>query len=223
MKIGINLVGVSYNDGSSGGRYRNYQDSADNFFYNIVEPLKNQGHEISFYLFSYENEKQKEIEETYLPCKKSTFLDTAYNTLSSGDKINGIKIMSLVYINSLQELLSEHLDLVISTRFDIDFLKNPFTEFDYDFQKFNFLSIEPEYTSLPIVNDTFMVFPHSMVSNLINAIYQMETQPPFGINIAMHNLYIPMADQVGKDNIKIVCDNMYLSKEQILYRLTRHE
>jgi hypothetical protein len=68
-----------------------------------------------------------------------------------------------------------------------------------------------------------MVFPHSMVSNLINAIYEMETQPPFGINVGMHNLYIPMAEQVGKDNIKIVCDNMYLSKEQTLYRLTRHE
>lgn len=223
MKIGINLVGVSYNDGTNGGRYRNYKDSIDNFFLNIVNPLKNYGHEISFYLYSYENVKQEEIISAYYPCKKNTFLNSEYNKLGGGDRIDGIKIMSSVYINSLQELLKEDLDLIISTRYDIDFLKNPFEEFEYDFTKFNFLSIEPEYTHLPIVNDTFMVFPKSMTYNLINAIVEMELNPPHGINIGMHNLYLPMCDQIGEENIKIVCDNMNLSKEETLYRLRRHD
>lgn len=223
MKIGINLVGVSYNDGTSGGRYRNYKDSIDNFFLNIVDPLKNDGHDIRFYLYSYENDKQEEIISAYSPCKKNTFLSSEYNSLGGGDRINGIKVMSSIYVNSLQELLREDLDLVISTRYDIEFLKNPFKEYEYDFNKFNFLSIEPEFTHLPIVNDTFMVFPHSMTYNLINAIVEMELKPPHGINVGMHNLYIPMCNEVGQENIKIVCDNMNLSKEQTLYRLTRHE
>jgi hypothetical protein len=53
MKIGINLVGVSYNDGNV-GRYRNYEDALEGFMNNIVNPLKEEGHEISFYLFTYD-------------------------------------------------------------------------------------------------------------------------------------------------------------------------
>ena len=52
MKIGINLVGVSYNDGGV-GRYRNYEDAIDGFMSNVVTPLKEEGHEISFYLLKY--------------------------------------------------------------------------------------------------------------------------------------------------------------------------
>jgi len=223
MKIGINLVGVSYNDGSTGGRYRNYMDSIENFFTYIVNPLKENGNDISFYLYSYDNEKKCEIETAYSPCKSSVFLSEEYNKFGGGDRINGMKIMSLVYANSLSTILTEDIDVVISTRYDIEFLKNPFEEFEYDFTKFNFLSIEPEFTELPIVNDTFVVFPHSMTQNLINAIVEMEITPPHGINVGMHNLYIPMCNQVGKENVKIVSDDMYLSKNKNLYRLTRHE
>ena len=35
MKIGINLVGVSYNDGAH-GRYRNYEDAIDGFITNVI-------------------------------------------------------------------------------------------------------------------------------------------------------------------------------------------
>lgn len=223
MRIGINLVGVSYNDGQTGGRYRNYQDSIVNFFKNIVTPLKNNGHDILFYLYSYENEKQEQLKNDYYPCKNDVFLNKDYNKFGGGDRIDGIKIMSFIYINSLTELLPEELDIIISTRYDIDFLKNPFEEFEYDFNKFNFLSIEPEYTELPIVNDTFFVFPHSMTQNFIDAIVEMELNPPYSVNVGMHNLYIPMCNQVGKENVKVVSDDMYLSKNQKIYRLTRHE
>lgn len=223
MKIGINLVGVSYNSGTNGGRYRNYKDSIDNFFTYIVNPLKQQNHEIYFYLYSYENEMKDEIVNVYTPCKSSVFLPNEYNKLGGGDRINGIKIMSFIYANSLNVLLSEDLDLIISTRYDINFLKNPFKEFSYDFTKFNFLSIEPEFTELPIVNDTFMVFPHTMTQNFINSIIEMEKNPPHGIDVGMHNLYIPICNAVGKENVKIVSNDMYLSKNENLYRLTRHE
>lgn len=223
MKIAINLVGVSYNSGSTGGRYRNYKDSIDNFFINIINPLKEIGHDISFYLYSYDNEKKYEIENAYLPCKKSVFLNEEYNKYGGGHKINNMKIMSFIYANSLSNILTEDIDVVISTRYDIDFLKNPFEEFEYDFTKFNFLSIEPEFTHLPLVNDTFIVFPHSMTKNFINAINEMERNPPHGVDIGMHNLYIPICNEVGKENVKIVSNDTQLSKNKRLYRLTRHE
>lgn len=221
MKIGINLVGVSYNDGTI-GRYRNYEDALDGFMTNVVNPLKEEGHEIKFYLFTYDSPKKEDIIKTYNP-EKYTFLDPNYNKFGGGDKLeNQMKIISITYINSLNELLDEDLDLVISTRFDISFNINPFDKFYFEFNKFNFLFREPEYVELPIVSDTFYVFPHNMTEDLINGIIEMESNPPHGVNIAMHNMYLPMCNQIGKDNVKWVCDEFYSSLENPFYKLTRH-
>lgn len=222
MRIGINLVGVSYNDGTI-GRYRNYEDALEGFMTNVVNPLKEAGHDIFFYVFTYDSPKREDILKTYNPVK-STFLDPNYNKMGGGDVIeNQMKIISLTYINALNELVDENLDLVISTRFDINFFKNPFKEYQYDFNKCNFLWREPEYTELPIVNDTFIVFPHNMTNNLINAIIHMETNPPFGVGVAMHNIYLPMVEQVGKENVQWVCDEFVNAISNDLYKLMRHE
>lgn len=222
MKIGINLVGVSYNDGTI-GRYRNYEDALDGFMTNVVNPLKEEGHEISFYLFTYDSPKKEDIIKTYNP-KKSTFLDPNYNKFGGGDVLeNTMKIISLTYINSLNELIEEDLDLVISTRFDISFNINPFKELNYEFDKFNFLFREPVFKTIPLVSDTFYVFPHSMTNDFIEAIIDMENNPTDGINIAMHNMLIPMQNKIGEKNVKYVCDEYYSSLENPFYKLTRHE
>jgi hypothetical protein len=222
MRIGINLVGVSYNDGRT-GRYRNYEDALGGFMTNVVNPLKEEGHDIFFYLFTYDSVKKENILKTYNPVK-STFLDPNYNKMGGGDVLeNRMKIISVTYINSLNELIDENLDIVISTRFDISFNLNPFKEFNFEFDKFNFLFREPEYLQLPIVCDTFYVFPHSMTSNLINAIIEMESNPTNGVNVAMHNMYLPMCKQVGESRIKWVCDEILSSQGNRIYKLTRHE
>ena len=222
MKIGINLVGVSYNDGTI-GRYRNYMDAVEGFTTNVINPLKEAGHEISYYLFTYESPQKDEIIKTYNP-KKYTFLDPNYNKFGGGDKLeNGMKTISATYINSLYELENEELDLIISTRFDISFNFNPFEKYNFEFDKFNFLFREPEFTHLPIVSDTFYVFPHSMIPNLIDSIIKMESDPHDGVGVAMHNMYLPMCDEVGKDNVKWVCDEFYRSDGNPIYKLTRHD
>jgi hypothetical protein len=135
---------------------------------------------------------------------------------------NGYKAISSTYIGSLEQLKNEDLDLIISTRFDINFLKNPFKEYPFDFTKFNFLWREPELVDLPIVNDTFIVFPYSMLNNVIESINEMETNPPHGVNIAMHNWYLPMVNQVGEGNVKWVCDKFVNAIDNDLYKLMRH-
>jgi hypothetical protein len=222
MKIGINLVGVSYNDGTI-GRYRNYEDAIDGFMTNVVNPLIEEGHDVFSYLYTYDSPKKEDIIKTYTPVK-STFLNPDYNKMSSGVVLeNKIKLQSAVYINSLMEILNENLDLVISTRFDINFFKNPFKEYQYDLNKCNFLWREPEYTHLPIVNDTFIVFPHHMTQNFINTIMIMETNPPHGVNVAMHNLYLPMCMEVGKENVQWVSDKFETAISNTLYKLMRNE
>lgn len=222
MKIGINLVGVSYNDGTI-GRYRNYEDAFEGFMNNVVNPLKEDGHDIFFYLFTYDSPKKEDIIKTYNP-KKYTFLDPNYNKFGGGDVLeNSMKIISITYINSLNELINEDLDLVISTRFDISFNINPLKELNYELDKFNFLFREPVFKTIPLVSDTFYVFPHSMTEKFIEAIIEMETNPEQGVNIAMHNMLRPIQNKVGEENVKYVCDEYYSSLENPFYKLTRHE
>ena len=224
MKIGINLVGVSYNNAIEGGRLRDYENSIQNFYKNVVNPLKENGHDIKFYLFSYSNEKQDKIIEDYSPAIKHTFVEPGYNKLGGGDKVsNGMKIMTVSYLNSLQQLKDEDLDLVISTRYDINFFKNPFEEYNYDFTKCSFLWREPEFMDLPIVNDTFIVFPHSMLESFYNAVIEMETNPPHGVNSGMHNLYLPMVNQVGEDNVVWMDEEFKSAVNNNLYKLERTE
>jgi hypothetical protein len=197
MKIGINLVGISYNQ-ILGKKPRNYKDSIDGFYKNVVNPLKQDGHDVVFYLFTHDNPQKENIIKDYMPIKY-TFLDENLNKLEGGDVFeNVMKIQSLVYINSLQQILNEELDLVISTRFDMNFYKNPFKEYQYDFTKCSFLWREPEFMHLPLVNDTFIVFPHNMTQNLINAIIEMENNP---ISIGLHNIYLPMIKQLGNEKV----------------------
>jgi len=221
LKIGINLVGVSYNDGIF-GRYRNYKDAINEFFAHIINPLKEEGHEISFYLCTYDNIKIKELEKDYQP-KNLVIAPSTYNYLGGGDKMGGYKAISSLYITSLGQLQNENLDLIISTRFDIKFLKNPFKEYNFDFTKFNFLWREPEFTHLPIVNDTFVVFPYNMLGNVIDSIYEMEINPSYNVNIAMHNWYLPMVNQVGSNKIQWVEEEFINTITNNLYILTRHE
>lgn len=222
MKIGINLVGVSYNNGKS-GRYRNYKDASSEFYEFIVNPLIEQGHEIFFYLYSYYNEKSEDILKTYSPIKYS-FVDGTLNIKGGGDRLtNGMKTMSAIYINSLEELIKEDLDLIISTRFDIKFHKNPFEEYDYDFNKCNFLWREPEFMDMPIVNDTFIVFPHKMIRSIINGIQFMERTPPKGVNIGMHNIYLSVLNYLNNDEVQWVDDEFKTAITNDLYTLTRHD
>jgi hypothetical protein len=53
MKIGINLVGISYNDGSNGGRYSNYEDSIEHIYSNNEECIHLLKDEYGYLFFGY--------------------------------------------------------------------------------------------------------------------------------------------------------------------------
>tara|TARA_B100001758_G_C18166290_1_gene481818 strand:- start:92 stop:772 length:681 start_codon:yes stop_codon:yes gene_type:complete len=225
MKIGINLNGVSYHDGSS-YRKRIYTDSIDNLMKNVVNPLKEKGHEVSFYVFTYDTEKSEDVERDYNPVK-STYVSESYkfNQATSGDRLsNGWRMMTITTVNSLHQLKEEDLDLVISTRFDINFKQNPFEVYDYDFTKCSFLWREPEFMDLPIVNDTFIVFPYHMLDSMIESFVEQEVNPPGGVNPGNHNLYVPMVKRVGEDNVVWVQEGFgEKTVDNDLYKLEREE
>ena len=51
----------------------------------------------------------------------------------------------------------------------------------------------------------------------------METNPPYGVNSGMHNLYLPMVNQVGEDNVVWLDDEFKSAVDNSLYKLERTE
>ena len=45
-----------------------------------------------------------------------------------------------------------------------------------------------------------------MTQNLISAIIEMETNPPYGFSVGMHNIYLPIVAQLGQDKVQYVED-----------------
>jgi hypothetical protein len=223
MKIGINLVGVSYTDK---GRLRDYKKSYDSFFNFIVNPLKEQGHDVIFYVTTYDSDKRQDLELDFNP-KKSTFLDQSLILLGGGDKIlmddKPMLIMIYTYLTSLLQLENEDLDLVISTRFDINFQLNPLQKFNFDFTKFNFIFKDFIHQELPLVCDCFYVYPYHMNQSLITALYDINDNPYKDIQIGMLNMYNTLSTIVGKDKVNIACEEFLRSDYNYIYTLTRNE
>ena len=225
MKIAINLVGVSYTEL---GRTRKYTDSYDSFVEYILAPLKEQGHDISFYLSTYDSDKKDEIIQTYNPVK-STFLDRNLALLGGGDLIDidntKIFIMAHNYLNSLLQLkeANSDIDVVVSTRFDMLWKTNPFTKFSVHFDKFNFLFRDSIYTDYPLVCDTFYVFPYRMLDDIILAFKEWVYNPYNGLTIGLLNLHYPLTQIIGSENINIMCDEFLKSDYNPIYDLKRKE
>jgi hypothetical protein len=62
-----------------------------------------------------------------------------------------------------------------------------------------------------------------MTNNLIEAIMEMEHNPPKGCSVAMHNLYLPMINQVGEMGVQWLDDDYKNTISNDLYKLTRHD
>lgn len=225
MKIAINLVGVSYTEL---GRTRKYTDSYDSFIEHIVNPLKEQGHDISFYLSTYDSDKKDDIIKTYNPVK-STFLDRNFALLGGGDVVDvegkPMLIMVYTYLNSLLQIKEDNpdIDIIISTRFDMLWKQNPFENFNFDFNKFNFLFRDHIYTENPLACDTFYVFPYNMIDDLISAIVELNDNPYNGVKIGLLNLHHPLKQLIGNENINIVCDDFLRSDYNPIYDLKRKD
>jgi hypothetical protein len=221
MKIGINLIGIANGGvGNYNGQNRNrdHKKSVKEFYEFIVNPLIAQGHEVFFYLYTYVDANQDELIKDYPPTK-ATFI--TLQEVEAEQRFTGMSIMALNHINSLRELQNEDLDLVINTRFDIKFLKNPFESYQYDFSKINFLWKEPEYHSYPIVNDTFIVFPHSMVQPMIDGLKTLCSDYRYRGLPGLHNYYLSLLEHTDTESVQWVRDEYVTHEMNDLYEITR--
>ena len=132
MRIAISIAGVSYEDGSK-YRYRNYEDSVNEFNNNVIDYLKSQGNEVFTFIYTYQTDKCNDIINTYNEFTEAKFIDENNQFIPLGQTIQAVNIIA-----GLNEVLNWEFDYVIRARFDQKFLNNPFTTYDWDFDKVNF-------------------------------------------------------------------------------------
>lgn len=73
------------------------------------------------------------------------------------------------------------------------------------------------------MNDIFIVFPHKILEPFFDAVVEMETNPPHGVNSAMHNLYLPMVNQVGENGVVWLDYEFKSEVDNSLYKPERTE
>jgi hypothetical protein len=201
MKIGLNIVGISYNKETK----KDWKDS--NIKQTLIECL-NQKYEVETYITTYIHNELLELIKHY---------DSKITTIIKSDKSEQI----LTYIKSLKQLVNEDLDVIISTRFDIFFNQN-FDELNFDFSKFNFLFKETGWwDNYKFTTDNFYIFPKEYLQNFIECIEELYKTPPRNNCTDMHGMYNFISKKISEDNIHFISDNHMISNVNEFYKLTR--
>lgn len=122
MKYALCFRGISYfknyiHNDSNQPYDVDFSQSLNSFKENIINPLKENGHEVDLFFTTYENDKLKYFIEQMKPIKVK--LNT-YQTLSAGTWSNVFTIIidSLTLIKEYQEETNNKYDFIIVSRFD---------------------------------------------------------------------------------------------------------
>jgi hypothetical protein len=195
MKIAISIVGISHLDEQKAnsrdrvgriGRVRKYDCCPPNVKENLIEPLK-KDNEVSVYLTTYPHEHMDELVKLYSPTKCVL-------------KDFGQSFMQKTYSESLLSLVDEDADFIISTRFDILFLRN-MAELNYDYNKMNILFKEKDLNYLNYTCDNFYAFPKKYLIDFSNSINELFHS---GERNGMHGTAHQLSKKIGYENINII-------------------
>lgn len=201
MKIGILLTGIS-----SGIRDRDWKKTAASIKEKVINCWP--GNNVSTYITTYEHDEVDELIEYYTPVKYQ-ILD-----YSGSDQ-------RLTYAKSLEMLIDQDLDTVISTRFDIEFYKK-ISEYSIDFNKFNFLFREGNHwwQNHLYTTDNLFIIPHKMIPITVDVVYGLYTNP-YRNYPDLHPLYSRILPIIGTQSIHFLTEGLELSHDNTQYRLIR--
>ncbi len=204
MKIGINLVGITYGD----SRERNWQNTKDSIMDKIISCWGN--NEIKTYLTTYDNPTIDSLISFYKPTKLTLI------PYQGSDQ-------RTTYIKSLEELNEEDLDVIISTRFDIDFTKK-LSEHNINFDKFNFFFREANgwWERHMFTNDALFIFNKRFLKDFIDSIVEFDRNPYRPPNHKdLHPTYRYLIPKIGIENSNFILNSQHLTHRNPHYKLIR--
>lgn len=209
MKVGVNLVGIS-----KGSRDRDWERTKNNIKENVIDCW---GEDTKVYITTYHHDTIDTLMEFYNPSKR-IILDI--NAPDSHQQ--------LTYIQSLKLMRNEDIDIVVSTRFDIEFKRKLSSYTTIDYEKFNFLFKEGRWwSSNEFVTDNLFIFPKRYIDSAVNAIMYMYMNPERKYNgIAttdLHPMYKVIRSMIGIDNTHFITNDEAPSNTNNHYNLMRDE
>jgi hypothetical protein len=202
MRVAINLCGISYGDRGRDWR-RGYENINKNLIYTFENP--------NIYITTYHNETQEELIDKYKP-KKHQLIQYSNSDLRT------------TYKKSLESMIEEDIDLIVSTRFDILF-NDSISNYNIDPEKFNFFFREKgwwdnhRYTADP---QYFSVFPKKYSLPLIESVQDVYEKPHRLDCPDLHPTYSRLAPKIGEENIHFIYDVEALSHDNEYVKLDRN-
>ena len=167
MHIAVCLRGISYLQ----NYYHKYglppytidfRDTSDSILKNIIDPLRNQGHEVDVYLYTYHSAYEHELEITYQPVK-TIYKDYQPIPLRIAQTQIGEPMLVDHHIDCIDMIQDKKYDHVIITRFDLYFYKN-ILEVGIDWNTFNYSFVHMARSPQGIIfssEDNFVCYPYS--------------------------------------------------------------
>ena len=176
MKIAFLLRGIS---GGEGNRI-NWTKCKDTIQKAITDLSVN--NKVSVYLVTYIHPSNYDLAKFYNPVK--VFLLP----------LNG-STQRRTSIESIKYLANEDVDVIISTRFDIEFHLD-LTEWNFEWNKFNFLHKELTHWNRKFVSDLLFVFPKKYIPEFITAMELEDKNPERPDCDDLHPIYKHLVDKV---------------------------
>lgn len=206
MKLGIVLTGISFLNIPNAVN-RDWRLSKDNLSQNLINSFT-KSNDVSVYVTTYNQPNLSELLEFYNP-KKSLILP-----------FSGAH-QRTTYIESMKQLITEDLDFIVSTRFDIHF-NSPIDTWYFDYSKFNFIfrEIDPHWTDDRFTGDILYGFPKKYLSSFIESITR-EHQAPYRDCADLHPIYRHLSGIVGLSNINFLFEGTHNSNNNPFYNLIR--
>jgi len=205
-KLSLSLVGISHLVHNERWPVsRTYEQCHENFFNELVEPLKRK-FDIQINLTTYTSDHNVKILNIYNP---SSF---QFLPLQKSHQIK-------TFIKAIDQLDNTDLDYVLFTRFDLYFNSNKLKTLSFDLTKFNFLCREKDHwDSHNFVNDCIYFLPASMLTVLKQGCIDLFNNPPRPGLMDMHGLYSKLYNKV---NINFLTEDHHLSSGNEIYQLKR--
>lgn len=210
MKIGINLVGIS--GGAARITGRDWTNTKDNTKRNVIECWRNDTTIV--YLTTYERHPHP-LEIMDCDCKQTEvemmrkFYDAEKVQLLRLGKDKGTQRDT--YIRSLKMWLDTDVDVIISTRFDIEFFDR-LCDLNINLSKVNFLFKEGKhwYTH-SYVTDNLFIIPKQYLPQFIEAVELLDEEETLPNQQHMHGTYRCLKSIIGTEQIHFISDNLYYS------------
>ena len=199
-RVAASFSGICY-----GVKHRDWRRDWDNIKTNLIDPIQPQ-----IYVTTYHNETVDHLLDVYKPVKYQLL------ALDGSD-------LRLTYRRSLEMLLNEPIDLVVSTRYDILFNSST-ADYNIDPDKFNFFFKEKgwwgphQYTADP---QYFSVFPVKFIPALIDGVQSVYDNPHRHDCPDLHPTYSRLAPVIGEENINFIFDVETLSHDNEYVSLDR--